>query len=148
MTVTPISTGKGRVLIVGATGFIGQFIAEASLAAGRTTYVLVRPGPGGPSKAKNVKALQDKGAIILHVNISLNPPQTHSRTSLFWLLFISIYICLQGLIKDKQFVEKILKEREIDIVISAVGGENILDQLNLIDAIKTVGTVKVCILIF
>ncbi|KAB1221133.1 Leucoanthocyanidin reductase [Morella rubra] len=113
MTVTPISAGKGRVLIVGATGFIGQFIAEASLAAGRTTYVLVRPGPGGPSKAKNVKALQDKGAIILH-----------------------------GLIKDKQFVEKILKEREIDIVISAVGGENILDQLNLIDAIKTVGTVK------
>lgn len=83
MTVTPISAGKGRVLIVGATGFIGQFIAEASLAAGRTTYVLVRPGPGGPSKAKNVKALQDKGAIILHVNISLNPPQTHSRTSLF-----------------------------------------------------------------
>lgn len=70
MTVTTsVSTGKGRVLIAGATGFIGQFVAEASLDAGRPTYVLVRPGPvgGGPSKASTIRALQDKGATILHV---------------------------------------------------------------------------------
>lgn len=42
-------------------------------------------------------------------------------------------------------MEKILKEHEIDIVISAVGGANILDQLTLIEAIKTVGTIKVYI---
>lgn len=42
-------------------------------------------------------------------------------------------------------MEKILKEHEIDIVISAVGGVNILDQLALIEAIKTVGTIKVYI---
>ena len=40
-------------------------------------------------------------------------------------------------------MEKILREHEIDIVISAVGGENILDQLTLIEAIKTIGTIKV-----
>lgn len=40
-------------------------------------------------------------------------------------------------------MEKILREHEIDIVISAVGGENILDQLSLIEAIKTIGTIKV-----
>jgi hypothetical protein len=42
-------------------------------------------------------------------------------------------------------MEKILKEHEIDIVISAVGGGNILDQLTLIEAIKSVGTIKVYI---
>lgn len=41
-------------------------------------------------------------------------------------------------------MEKILKEQEIDIVISVVGGEKILDQLPLVEAIKAVGTVKVC----
>lgn len=40
-------------------------------------------------------------------------------------------------------MEKILKEHEIDIVISAVGGEKVLDQLTLVEAIKAVGTVKV-----
>ncbi|GMY18290.1 leucoanthocyanidin reductase-like [Fagus crenata] len=114
MTVTPsVSSSKGRVLIVGATGFIGQFIAESSLDACRPTYVLVRPGPYSPSRAKIIKAFQDKGAIIIH-----------------------------GLVNDKEFMEKILKEHQIDIVISAVGGGNILDQLTLIEAIKTVGTIK------
>ena len=69
MTVTPsVSSAKGRVLIVGATGFIGQFVTESSLDAGRSTYVLVRPSACGPSKAKIIKAFQDKGAIILHVS--------------------------------------------------------------------------------
>ena len=69
MTVTPsVSSSKGRVLIVGATGFIGQFIAESSLDACRPTYVLVRPGPYSPSRAKIIKAFQDKGAIIIHVS--------------------------------------------------------------------------------
>lgn len=114
MTVTPsVSSAKGRVLIVGATGFIGQFVTESSLDAGRSTYVLVRPSACGPSKAKIIKAFQDKGAIILH-----------------------------GQVNDKEFMEKILREHEIDIVISAVGGENILDQLTLIEAIKTIGTIK------
>lgn len=45
--------------------------------------------------------------------------------------------------KDEELMEKILKENEIDIVISAVGGQNILDQLNLVRAIKSVGTIKV-----
>lgn len=52
-------------------------------------------------------------------------------------------MCFQGLINDKELMEKILKEHQIDVVISAVGGGNILDQLTLIEAIKTVGTIKV-----
>ena len=56
------------------------------------------------------------------------------------MVFLS---CSQGQVNDKEFMEKILREHEIDIVISAVGGENILDQLSLIEAIKTIGSIKV-----
>lgn len=58
-----------RMLIIGATGFIGRFVTESSLATGHTTYVLVRSGLVSPSKAKTIRALQDNGAIILHVCI-------------------------------------------------------------------------------
>ena len=40
-------------------------------------------------------------------------------------------------------MEKILKEHEIDIVVSTVGGESILDQIALVKAMKAVGTIKV-----
>ncbi|XP_054793680.1 leucoanthocyanidin reductase-like [Prosopis cineraria] len=102
-----------RVLIVGATGFIGRFVAEASLAAGHSTFVLVRGGPLAPPKAALVKAFQKKGATILH-----------------------------GSIKEKEVMEKILKENDIEIVISAVGGEAVLDQLPLVEAMKSVKTIK------
>lgn len=45
---------------------------------------------------------------------------------------------------DKSLMEEILKEHEIEVVISAVGGPGILDQFPLVEAIKAVGTVKVC----
>lgn len=69
MTVsTCVSAAKnGRIFIVGAAGFIGRFVAEASLDAGQPTYVLVRPGPLDPSKADIIKGLKDRGAIIIHV---------------------------------------------------------------------------------
>ncbi|GAV59679.1 NmrA domain-containing protein [Cephalotus follicularis] len=114
VSVSPsASIAKGRVLIVGATGFIGQFVAEASLDSGRPTYILVRSSNGCGSKATAIKALQDKGALILH-----------------------------GLINDTKLMEKILRDHEIEIVISAVGGENLADQLSLVEAIKAVDTVK------
>ncbi|XVF42996.1 hypothetical protein PTKIN_Ptkin02bG0004800 [Pterospermum kingtungense] len=107
-----VSTANGHVLVIGATGFIGQFVAEASLDAGRPTYVLVRPSSGNHSK-KVTKALQDRGAILL-----------------------------QGLANDKESMEKLLREHQIEIVISALGGAQILDQLVLAEAIQAAGTVK------
>nr|DAD31688.1 TPA_asm: hypothetical protein HUJ06_010539 [Nelumbo nucifera] len=106
-------TPDSPTLIIGAAGFIGGFVADASLATGRTTYILVRPGPVTPSKAKLIGAFRDKGAIILH-----------------------------GKMDDRELMEKILKEHKIEVVISAVGGDSILGQLNLVDAISSVGTVK------
>ena len=52
-------------------------------------------------------------------------------------------IYVQGSMDDRDIVEKVLRERKIEIVISAVGGRNILDQLILVQAIKAVGTIKV-----
>lgn len=46
---------------------------------------------------------------------------------------------------DQDFMEKALKEYKIEVVVSAVGGGSILDQLTLVKAIKTAGaTVKAC----
>nr|WCJ13044.1 leucoanthocyantin reductase [Paeonia delavayi] len=109
---TRVSGSKGRILIAGATGFIGNFIAEASLEAGRPTYILVRRSDSG-SKAKAIQALRVKGAIIVY-----------------------------GSLNEQELLEKILKEEEIDVVVAAVGGANILDQLTLVKAIEAVGTIK------
>ncbi|XP_027367033.1 leucoanthocyanidin reductase-like [Abrus precatorius] len=103
----------GRVLIIGATGFIGKFVAEACLATPHPTYLLLRPQTFTPSKAAIIKTFQEKGAITIH-----------------------------GVINNKNLIEKILREYEIDIVISTVGGESLLDQLSLVEAIKTVNTIK------
>lgn len=53
----------------------------------------------------------------------------------------------QGVISDKALMEKLLREHEIEVVISAVGGATILDQITLVEAIQAVGTIKVYIYI-
>lgn len=64
-TTTNMAT---RTVVVGATGFIGRFVAEPSLATGGATYVLLRPvSPRCPAKTKTIRALQDQGAAIVHV---------------------------------------------------------------------------------
>lgn len=67
-TPITITNTKGRVLIVGATGFMGKFVAEASITTSHPTYLLVRPGPLISSKASIIKAFQDKGAIVIYVS--------------------------------------------------------------------------------
>ncbi|KAK4715360.1 hypothetical protein R3W88_013698 [Solanum pinnatisectum] len=95
------SAGKGgRILIVGTSGFIGQFITQASLDANRRTYILVRSfSDNFHLKIKIIKEFEDKGAIILH-----------------------------GVINDQKFIEHMLRKHEIDIVISVGGGESIIVQ--------------------
>nr|BAV56577.1 putative leucoanthocyanidin reductase [Fagopyrum esculentum] len=112
MTVAGLET-IGATLVIGAAGFMGRFIAEASLDSGRPTFVLVRDGPISPSKSLVIKSLQDKGAMLV-----------------------------QGVLKEKECMAKILREKEIEVVISVVGGATILDQIPLVHAIKAVPTVK------
>ncbi|KAK8521362.1 hypothetical protein V6N13_077470 [Hibiscus sabdariffa] len=111
---SPNESGTGETLVIGSSGFIGRFVTEACLESGRPTYVLVRSSPNSPStKAATIKFLQDKGAVIIY-----------------------------GSITDQEFMEKILREYRIEVVISAVGGESILDQFTLVEAIKNINTVK------
>ncbi|CAN0916096.1 Leucoanthocyanidin reductase [Linum grandiflorum] len=105
----------GRTMIIGSTGCIGWYIADACLQSGRPTYLLVRQGPGlisslSSTKASKIKSLLDKGATILY-----------------------------GCIKDGKLMEKMIRENKIEVVISAVGGESVWDQIHLVHAIKAAG---------
>ncbi|WOL12649.1 leucoanthocyanidin reductase-like isoform X2 [Canna indica] len=106
------SAAGSAVLVVGGTGYIGRFVAEAAIASGLTTFVLVRPFHGRACPSR-LAALRHRGAIIL-----------------------------EGSAADREFVEKTLRENGIDVVVSAVGGGSILDQLSLLDAVRAAGTVK------
>ncbi|KAK2663580.1 hypothetical protein Ddye_002154 [Dipteronia dyeriana] len=110
---SPHVSVDGPVLIIGSTGFIGRFITDACLDSGRPTYLLIRSGLTSHFKATIINSFQEKGAIILH-----------------------------GSMDDGDLVEKVLREWKIEIVISAVGGKSILDQLILVQAVKAVGTIK------
>lgn len=63
----------GPALIVGATGYIGRFVAEACLDSGRRTFILVRPGNACPARAASVDALLRKGALVVEVSSCRHP---------------------------------------------------------------------------
>jgi len=64
---SPNAWEGSRVMIVGSMGFIGGFIAEASLECGHPTYLLIRPELASLSKASTIKSLQDRGATTIYV---------------------------------------------------------------------------------
>ena len=67
---------SGPALVVGATGYIGRFVAEACLDSGRRTFILVRPGNACPARAASVDALRHKGAVVIEVNADTMQPRT------------------------------------------------------------------------
>ncbi|KAJ3688438.1 hypothetical protein LUZ61_017602 [Rhynchospora tenuis] len=108
------SNKKSRVLIVGATGFIGRKIARASLAAGHPTLLLHRPDmkPQEMEKVQTLLQLKAAGARLIPVSFDDHP----------------------GLVKAVS---------EADVVISALNGPTMASlQLKLVDAIKEAGNVK------
>ncbi|GLJ50639.1 hypothetical protein SUGI_1078810 [Cryptomeria japonica] len=104
--------GKSRVLIFGATGYMGHFIAMASLESAHPTFAFVRPSAlQDPVRAEVLSNLRSSGIHIIAG--SLEDPESLVRA-------------IQG----------------VDVVISLLGGAQIMEQLKIIDAIKEVGTVK------
>lgn len=113
-----------KVLIIGATGYVGQHIAKASLALGHPTYLLVRP-PQLPTTNSNpdqrlelIRSFQASGAVVL-----------------------------EGSLEDPTSLVEAMKH--VDVVISAVGhhgyshsGTQLADQARIIEAIQEVGTIK------
>ncbi|GLJ50637.1 hypothetical protein SUGI_1078750 [Cryptomeria japonica] len=105
-----ISTSK--ILVIGGTGYIGRFVALATVAAGHHAYALIRPTTASqPTKAQCLQELKDAGVHILYGDLN----DHHSLVK-----------AIQG----------------IDIIISVVGGAQLTDQLKILDAIKEIGTVK------
>lgn len=110
--------GKSKVLVVGATGYIGRRIVKASLAQGHTTYVLQRPEIGlDIEKIQMLLSFKQEGAILVEGSFS----------------------------DHKSLVDAVKK---VDVVICTMSGvhfrsHNILLQLKLVEAIKEAGNVKV-----
>nr|M1T9X3.1 RecName: Full=Phenylcoumaran benzylic ether reductase IRL1; AltName: Full=Isoflavone reductase-like 1; Short=GbIRL1; Short=IFR-like protein 1 [Ginkgo biloba]AGG40646.1 isoflavone reductase-like protein [Ginkgo biloba] len=104
--------GKSRILIIGATGYIGRQVAKASAALGHPTLILVRETTASnPEKAQLLESFKSSGITIVH-----------------------------GSLEDHASLVEAIKK--VDVVISTVGGAQIADQLNIIKAIKEVGTIK------
>eukprot|EP00250_Pteridium_aquilinum_P033415 c5588_g2_i1 orf=59-883(+) len=110
---------KSKVLIIGGTGYVGRHIANASLAQGHPTFLLVRPDPSAnPDRSVLLQSFQSKRATLLH-----------------------------GSLEDfESLVEAI---RQVDVVISAIGhngyshtGMQLADQIQIIKAIQKVGGIK------
>ncbi|KAH9295600.1 hypothetical protein KI387_039188, partial [Taxus chinensis] len=101
-----------RVLIIGATGYMGAFVARASSDSGHPTFALVQPSTlQDPGKAESIDNLRSSGIHII-----------------------------PGCLEDHELLVKAIAE--VDVVISVVGGVQTMEQLKIIDAIKQVGTVK------
>lgn len=108
-----MATSGSRILIIGATGYIGRYIAKASLDSGHPTFLLVRKftSTSNHEKAKLLESFKISGANILY-----------------------------GSLEDHASLVDAIKK--VDVVISAVGCFQLMSQLNIIKAIKEVGTIK------
>ncbi|XWS45443.1 hypothetical protein CRYUN_Cryun15aG0137300 [Craigia yunnanensis] len=103
---------KTKILIIGGTGYIGKFIVEASTKVGHPTFVLVR---------ERTVSDPEKSKLI-----------ESFRGSGVTVLYGDIY--------DHESLLRAIKQ--VDIVISTVGTEQLADQVRIIKAIKEAGNVK------
>nr|AMN15102.1 chavicol synthase [Elaeis guineensis] len=107
---------KGKILIIGATGYLGKYLTEGSLRLGHPTFILVRESTinTNSEKAKVIKDFKDAGATVLY-----------------------------GDLHDHESLVKAIKL--VDIVFSTMGHEHpeqLASQINIVSAIKEAGNVK------
>ncbi|XP_057456416.1 probable pinoresinol-lariciresinol reductase 3 isoform X3 [Lotus japonicus] len=104
---------KSKILIIGATGFLGYNLAETSLKFGHPTFALVRDSAfSDPIKSQKLQFLSHAGATLL-----------------------------KGSLQDEASIVDAVKL--VDVVICAVSSKQTLDQKLLIRVIKQLGTIKV-----
>ncbi|XP_076894208.1 eugenol synthase 1-like [Bidens hawaiensis] len=103
---------KSKILILGGTGYIGKHIVEASTKFGHPTFVLVR---------ESSLADPSKSAVI---DTFKNSGAT----------------VVPGDLYNHESLVKAIKQ--VDVVISTVGSEQLADQRNIISAIKEAGNIK------
>ncbi|ESQ27612.1 hypothetical protein EUTSA_v10018910mg [Eutrema salsugineum] len=104
-----MATEKSKILVIGGTGYIGKFIIEGSAKSGHETFALVREA-------------------------SLSDPVKAKTVQNFKDLGVTI---LYGDLSDKESLVKAIQQ--VDVVISTVGLSQLLNQINIISAIKESG---------
>lgn len=103
---------KSKILVLGGTGYIGKFIVQASAKAGHPTFALVRES-------------------------TVSHPEKSKLIESFKSSGVTL---LHGDLNDQASLVKAIKQ--VDVVISTLGGAQIADQVNVIAAIKEAGHIK------
>ncbi|NP_001312742.1 isoflavone reductase homolog A622-like [Nicotiana tabacum] len=103
---------KSKILIIGGTGYIGKYLVETSAKSGHPTFVLIR---------ESTLVNPEKSKLI-------DTFKSYGVTLLF------------GDISNQESLLKAIKQ--VDVVISTVGGQQFADQVNIIKAIKEAGNIK------
>nr|XP_010906353.3 LOW QUALITY PROTEIN: isoflavone reductase-like protein [Elaeis guineensis] len=101
-----------KILIIGGTGYIGKFVVGASARSGHPTFALVRD----------------------------TTPSDPAKAQLLETFKNSGVTLLKGDLNDHGSLVEAIKQ--VDVVISTVGLQQVMDQLKIIAAIKEVGTIK------
>jgi nucleoside-diphosphate-sugar epimerase len=61
---------KSKILVIGATGYIGKYIVVASAKAGHPTFALVRESTASnPEKSHVIESFKSSGVTLLYVCI-------------------------------------------------------------------------------
>ncbi|KAF2322216.1 hypothetical protein GH714_008699 [Hevea brasiliensis] len=105
---------KSKILIFGATGYLGEDMVKASISMGHPTYAYVRP-------LKSNDTLSSK-------------LQLHQQ---FQSLGVTVF---QGELEEHEKLVSVLKQ--VDVVISTLAVPQHLDQLKIISAMKEAGNIK------
>ncbi|KAK1360277.1 Isoeugenol synthase 1 [Heracleum sosnowskyi] len=109
-----MSGEKRKIMIFGATGYLGTYMAKASVSLGHPTYAFVRPIKSHdlqPSKLQLLKEFESLGITIF-----------------------------QGELDEHDKLVDAL--RQVDIVIVTLGMPSYLEQLKIIIAMKEAGNIK------
>ncbi|KAJ4910449.1 putative pinoresinol-lariciresinol reductase 3 [Raphanus sativus] len=103
---------KSRVLVIGATGRLGNYLTRFSIQSGHQTFALIRNSAfSDPSKSVNLESLSSAGVTLL-----------------------------KGPLEDEVSLEEAVMK--VDVVISAIPSKHVLDQKLLINVIKRSPSIK------
>ncbi|KAK7406725.1 hypothetical protein VNO78_08355 [Psophocarpus tetragonolobus] len=133
---------KSKILVLGGTGYIGKFIVKASAEAGHPTFALVRETTlSHPEKSKlDTPRLRwsERPPFLTLKSLSLLRPSR--PLELLFFMYVPFITILYGDLTDHESLLKAIKQ--VDVVISALGGQQLDDQVKLIAAIKEAGNIK------